>query len=77
MLHTRGHPSTPSTLTEGANLLREPRVISDDLAADLDEYLSFRHVQAELGAVLWPNSADLAPDAMYDAIRVSGRGVVE
>ena len=37
----------------------------------------FRQVQAELGAVVWPNGADLAPDAMYDAIRVSGRWVVE
>ena len=37
----------------------------------------FRHVQAELGAVVWPNGADLAPDAMYDAIRVSGRWVVQ
>ena len=24
------------------------------------------------GAVKWPNGADLAPDAMYDAIRVQG-----
>jgi hypothetical protein len=24
------------------------------------------------GAVRWPNGADLAPDAMYDAIRASG-----
>ena len=37
----------------------------------------FRHVHAELGAVVWPNGADLAPDAMYDAIRVSGRWVVQ
>ena len=26
--------------------------------------------------VAWPNGADLAPDAMYDAIRASGRWVV-
>ena len=28
----------------------------------------FRQVRAEEGAVTWPNGADLAPDAMYDAI---------
>jgi len=29
----------------------------------------FRQVRIELGAVARPNGADLAPDAMYDAIR--------
>jgi hypothetical protein len=29
----------------------------------------------EFGAVTWPNGADLAPDAMYDAIRRNGRWV--
>jgi hypothetical protein len=36
----------------------------------------FRQVRIELGAVAWPNGADLAPDAMYDAIRASGEWVV-
>jgi hypothetical protein len=36
----------------------------------------FRQVRVELGAVAWPNGADLAPDAMYDAIRSSGQWVV-
>jgi hypothetical protein len=36
----------------------------------------FRQVRIELGAVTWPNGADLAPDAMYDAIRASGHWVV-
>ena len=36
----------------------------------------FRQVGIELGAVMWPNGADLAPDAMYDAIRASGHWVV-
>ena len=29
----------------------------------------FAQVQVVLGAVQWPNGADLAPHAMYDAIR--------
>jgi hypothetical protein len=32
----------------------------------------FREVRVELGAVTWPSGADLAPDAMYDAIRAHG-----
>jgi len=36
----------------------------------------FARVQVVLGAVQWPNGADLAPDAMYDAIRRDGRWVV-
>lgn len=32
----------------------------------------FRRVSVELGAVAWPTGADLAPDAMYDAIRTQG-----
>lgn len=39
-------------------LLREPEI--------------FRQVHVKLGAVAWPNGADLAPDAMYDAIREYG-----
>jgi hypothetical protein len=30
-----------------------------------------------LGAIQWPNGADLAPDAMYDAIRQSGLWVLD
>lgn len=36
----------------------------------------FRQVRAAEGVVRWPNDADLAPDAMYDAIRSAGRWVV-
>jgi uncharacterized protein DUF2442 len=37
----------------------------------------FGQARVELGAVTWPNGADLAPDAMYDAIRASGHWAVE
>ena len=32
----------------------------------------FAQVRLTLGAIEWPNGADLAPDAMYDAIRQHG-----
>lgn len=37
----------------------------------------FAQVRIELGAVTWPNGADLAPDAMYDAVRTQGHWTVE
>jgi hypothetical protein len=35
----------------------------------------FRRVYVEDGAVTWPGELDLAPDAMYDDIRQTGRCV--
>ena len=32
----------------------------------------FATAEVVMGAVQWPNGADLAPDAMYDAIRNTG-----
>jgi hypothetical protein len=43
--------------------LRDPAVFSQD--------------QVVLGAVQWPNGTDLAPDAMYDAVRERGVWVLE
>lgn len=37
----------------------------------------FDQVRVVMGAVQWANGADLAPDAMYDAIKIHGRWVVE
>ena len=37
----------------------------------------FAQVRVVMGAVQWPNGADLAPDAMYDAIKAHGRWIVE
>lgn len=36
----------------------------------------FASARIVYGAVEWPNGADLAPDAMYDAIRQNGRWVL-
>lgn len=38
---------------------------------------AFSKVGVVMGAVHWANGADLAPDAMYDAIKAQGRWVVE
>jgi hypothetical protein len=37
----------------------------------------FAQARVTLGAVEWPNGADLAPDAMYDAIRQHGVWVLD
>jgi|SRR5437660_8404784 len=37
----------------------------------------FAEARVVMGAVQWTNGADLAPDAMYDAIRESGIWVVD
>jgi len=37
----------------------------------------FARAETVLGAVQWPNGADLAPDAMYDAVRERGVWVLE
>ena len=38
---------------------------------------AFSKVEVVMGAVQWANGADLAPDAMYDAIKAQGRWVVD
>ena len=37
----------------------------------------FQRAAVERGVVRWPSGADLAPDAMYDAIKSSGRWIVD
>ncbi|MGH8515273.1 MAG: DUF2442 domain-containing protein [Gammaproteobacteria bacterium] len=37
----------------------------------------FRQVRLECGAVTWPGDLDLAPDAMYEVIKVYGEWVLE
>ena len=55
--------------------LASPAVVGTPFEPLRDEAF-FRQAQAAEGVVRWPNGADLAPDAMYDAIRSAGRWVV-
>jgi hypothetical protein len=57
------------------SFLESPQV-SGTLFEPLRDSEVFRQALVELGAVTWPNGADLAPDAMHDAIRTGGRWVV-
>ncbi len=57
------------------SFLESPRVAGTIFEPLRDPEL-FRQVRIDLGAVTWPNGADLAPDAMYDAIRLHGHWVV-
>ena len=44
---------------------------------ELRDPAAFAQARVVLGAVQWPNGADLAPDAMYDAIRERGVWVLD
>jgi hypothetical protein len=59
--------------TEGivamAALVRSPAA---GVFAALADPALFARVDVHLGAVTWPNGIDLAPDAMYAAIKASG-----
>ena len=37
----------------------------------------FQHVHCDQGFVEWPGEIDLAPDAMYEAIKQYGRWILE
>lgn len=48
------------------------RRVDGSLFEALREEDFFRLATVELGAITWPNGADLSPDAMYDALQMSG-----
>jgi len=52
--------------------LLQSALISGTVFEHLCDPRMFREVRVELGAVTWPSGADLAPDAMYDAICAHG-----
>ena len=62
-VHLRDFLEGPSVGGTVFEALRDPEVLAQ--------------ARVELGAVTWPNGADLAPDAMYDAIRKTGCWTVE
>lgn len=45
--------------------------------AELRDPALFAQVYLEYGVVMWPGEMDLAPDAMYDAIKEKGRWILE
>jgi len=61
-VHMQSFLSNPTVAGTIFESLRDPAV--------------FAQAQVVLGAVQWPNGADLAPDAMYDAIHERGVWVV-
>jgi len=56
--------------------LNNPR-IDGTIFEPLRDPATFAQVRVALGAIQWPNGADLAPDAMYDAIRDRGVWVLD
>lgn len=65
---TKGEVELKSFLTEDR--------VRGTIFEPLRESDFFSRVAVIRGAVEWPNGAELAPDAMYDAIQRSGRWVV-
>lgn len=56
--------------------LRRPN-IDGTVFEPLRDPAVFAGARVVMGAVLWPNGADLAPDAMYDAIRKTSVWVLD
>jgi hypothetical protein len=50
------------------SFLSDPK-IDGTIFESLRDPAVFAQARVALGAIQWPNGADLAPDAMYDAIR--------
>jgi hypothetical protein len=56
--------------------LQDPR-IDGTVFEPLREPIVFAQAEVVLGAVQWPNGADLAPDTMHDEICRHGKWVVD
>jgi hypothetical protein len=61
-------------VVELASLLNSPHA---GVFVALRDENRFRQARVEVGAVTWPGNLDLAPDAMYRAIKEHGRWIVE
>lgn len=55
----------------------EDATLGGTVFAPLRDPAMFAGVSVVMGAVQWPNGADLAPDAMYEEIKANGRWVLE
>ncbi len=66
---TKGHVEMRSFLAS--------RKVNGTVFEALRDPAVFAQAGVVLGAVAWPNGADLAPDAMYDAIRQRGAWVLK
>ena len=67
-LFVRFHDNTAGTVEIKA-LINSPQA---GVFARLADPTLFSEARVELGAVTWPNGVDLAPDAMYLALKESG-----
>jgi Protein of unknown function (DUF2442) len=57
--------------------LSNPRIDGTIFEALRDPAVFISQARIVLGAIQWPNGADLAPDVMYDAIRQRGLWVLD
>jgi hypothetical protein len=53
----------------------EPSYLTGVFQALSDQNL-FQQARVESGAVVWPQDLDLAPDAMYEAIKTNGEWIL-
>jgi hypothetical protein len=58
------------------SFLSNPRIDGTIFEA-LRDSAAFGQARVVLGGIQWPNGADLAPDAMYDAIRERGVWIID
>ena len=63
--------------TGGVDLSRLVMSEKAGVFAALREPEVFAQARLEYGAIVWPGEIDIAPDAMYDAIRSTGSWILE
>ncbi len=59
------------------DLTRRVRANNAGVFSALSDPEVFASVHVFLGAVTWSNGVDLAPDAMYEALRASGEWILD
>ncbi len=71
-LHVRFQDGVQGTVNM-AGLIHSPQA---GVFAVLTDIALFNQVGLECGVVTWPGELDLAPDAMYDAIKANGEWIL-